>query len=408
MNSRTMIMAVAVGMALLPGASSHGHAQGVPIVVAQVDNPISSFFRQLFNPRQRRAPPQQADPPGRAPSAAPQPQRQRQARPQRQRQAPAAPAQPPAAEKDEDARQVVVFGDFFGGGLHRGLEEAFRDATSIAVSGQSNASSGLVRDDYFDWPAAMQSFLGAEEREIDVAVIMIGGNDRQPLRGGGAEHPPRSEEWRELYADRVDRVIDLFLEQQIPVYWVGLPPVQASGLNQSYATFNDIYRERSHRAGSTFIDVWNGFVDEDGTFTMHGPDINGEQRQLRTDDGLRFTSAGNRKLAHFVARDLRRDIGSDGELTVVLPQGPIGPQPFVPGEEEAESGVGQVVALTGAPSRTMGLAGGPEPSPEPPDDSAYYRAVILGEASERDSAPGRADDFSWPREEGDADAAGAD
>ena len=53
-----------------------------------------------------------------------------------------------------------------------------------------------------------------------------------------------------------------------------------------------------------FIDVWNGFADEDGQFVSVGPDIGGQPAQLRTGDGLNFTRAGQRKLAFFVQQEL--------------------------------------------------------------------------------------------------------
>lgn len=377
-------------------AGTPGHAQSEQVQLAQRENPISSFFRSIFRGGQQRRGPPPAGAPSRVDQLPQQGVRSSAPQQQPQQQRRAAPAEPAVVAKDPDASRVVVFGDFFASGLRSGLDEAFAQSSSIAVDGESNASSGLVRDDFYDWPAAMRAYIEDPDRDIDVAVVMIGGNDRQPLREGGAEHAPRSERWRELYIARVDEVMRLFHEARVPIYWVGLPPVESSRLSQDYAFFNDIYRERVYRAGAEFVDIWNSFVDEDGNYASHGPDIIGEHRQLRRDDGLYFTSAGNRKLAHFVARDIRRNLERDGDFMAALPRGPVGPQPFMPGEEEAESGVGQVVSLTGAPSEVIGLAGGVEPTPEPPDDSAYYRIMVLGESPE--PVPGRADDFSWTEE----------
>lgn len=363
----------------------------------QRQSPVTTFFQSLFGgQRSQRA--RQPEPTQPA-----QPQRQRAPRgaaPQRSAPrattaAPAAP-QPEAVEKDPDARQVWVFGDFFASGLSNGLERVFADSPMFVVRSRSDASSGLVRDDHFDWPAALERYLDDPDRQVDIAVIMIGGNDRQAIRQGG-EHALRSERWREIYIERIDRIIGILAEHGVPAYWVGLPPVQSGRMSQDYAHFNDMYRERADRANSHFVDVWSSFADEDGRYAIHGPDINGEQRQLRREDGLNFTPAGNTKLAHFVARDIRRDIGRDDDQPVAaLPTGPVGPEPFRPGEEEQETGIGQVVTLTGAGDGAAELAGGPEPTPEPPDDSVFFRTILLGESPE--PRAGRSDDFSWPRE----------
>jgi hypothetical protein len=47
-----------------------------------------------------------------------------------------------------------------------------------------------------------------------------------------------------------------------------------------------------------FVDVWDGFVDEDGRYAQSGPDYEGQIRRLRSGDGVHFTEAGTRKLAH--------------------------------------------------------------------------------------------------------------
>jgi hypothetical protein len=47
-------------------------------------------------------------------------------------------------------------------------------------------------------------------------------------------------------------------------------------------------------AGITYVDVWDGFVDEAGQFLQKGPDFEGQTRQLRSSDGVYFTKAGAR------------------------------------------------------------------------------------------------------------------
>src|SRR5688500_17561973 len=90
---------------------------------------------------------------------------------------------------------------------------------------------------------------------------------------------------------------------------------------------NDLFHARADKAGATYIDVWDGFVDENGRFVVLGPDVDGQIRRLRVSDGVHFTKAGARKLVQFVEREIRRVV------TRVL--GPIAlpttePQPLTP------------------------------------------------------------------------------
>ncbi|MEJ8573847.1 SGNH family hydrolase [Microbaculum marinum] len=374
---------------LLLGRTGLADIVSVGTTAQQKKDPISAFFNTLFGglTRKSQPTPQNAVPPtrsssGSAPARAP---------------AVVQPKKPAAAEKAPDAKRVVVFGDFFADGLESGLKEAFLESSSVIVEGLSSASSGLVRDDHYDWPEAIAERLLDTEKPVDIAVVMIGANDRQELGDAAGEYPPRSERWRELYSERIDQIIELFTDRNIPLYFVSLPPVASGTMSQDYAYFNDIFRERAYRYGIEFVDLWNSFVDEAGNYTSSGPDVNGEHRQLRGEDGLHFTAAGNRKLAHFVAREIRRDFGREGGLFLALPHGPTGPQPFLPSDEQIRTGVGEVIPLTGTQGGSgSALAGGPDPTPEAPRDSAFYQVILEGEVPAAE--PGRADDFSWPRQ----------
>jgi len=92
------------------------------------------------------------------------------------------------------------------------------------------------------------------------------------------------------------------------VYWVGLPNMRRWQDNERAQMMNDIYRERAYLNGVRYIDAYASFIDEGGGYSDYGPDVTGKIRRLRYSDGIHFTDAGYRKLAHFVERELKRDI----------------------------------------------------------------------------------------------------
>ena len=119
-------------------------------------------------------------------------------------------------------------------------------------------------------------------------------------------HEFRSEKWGELYGKRVDEMIGVLKAKGVPVFWVGLPSVRGARATSEIVYLNDIYRGRAEKAGIVYIDVWDGFVDDAGNFSNYGADFEGQTRRLRTGDGLHFTRAGARKLAHYLEREMRR------------------------------------------------------------------------------------------------------
>lgn len=305
---------------------------------------------------------------------------------------------------------VLVLGDNLAEWLAYGLEHAFEDVPELGVVDKTRLSSGLTRPEFHDWTRAVPETL-AQQAKVDFIVMMLGSNDRQAIRLDRESVEPDNERWRDLYAQRVDAVMQALKARGVPVYWVGVPPLRGQRMSSHMSLLNEIYKERAQKNGINYIDVWNGFVDEHGTYTQFGPDFAGQLRRLRTADGVHFTPAGARKLALFLEQDLRRDLL--GRITPAVPQLPSDPTsepsataPGVPVPVAPRPLAGPVLPLHGNPG--IPAAAGAT-SPEMPAGrgelmgatgarrmSGTAAAVLVrGEAP----APvaGRIDDFSWPR-----------
>ncbi|RVQ03583.1 DUF459 domain-containing protein [Sinorhizobium meliloti] len=246
-----------------------------------------------------------------------QPSEPRQSRPSRAKPRPAAapPPAPVVVEKSPDAKKVLVVGDFVAGSLGDGLKVAFETTPGIVIETRANGSSGIVRDDYFDWPKALPDAIA--ELKPAVIVVSLGANDRQMMRIGDVQEKFRTDAWTEEYRKRVNALATLARKDNRPVLWVGMPPFQSTSMTADMVTFNGIYREEVEKVGGQFIDIWDGFVDEEGKFVLTGSDINGQQVRLRGSDGINLTKAGKRKLAFYVEKDIRKLLGEAAASTDV-------------------------------------------------------------------------------------------
>ncbi|MDQ0325613.1 hypothetical protein J2R99_001462 [Rhodopseudomonas julia] len=298
------------------------------IVVAQNDRQ-PSLFRFLFGPK-RNAQPQRQEPQTRQRA----PQRSAPSRSSR-RSTPRAPVEPQLeiVEKAEDAKRVLVVGDFFARSLAKGLDEAFAENPKVMIIQAANGSSGLVRDDFYDWPARLPELI--EEHKPDAVVVMLGGNDRQEI----GKLAVRGDEWNEAYGDRVAKLANVIAESGEPGVWVGLVPVASSVMSRDYSAFNSIYRETLEDSPVKFVDVWNGFADDEGKYVSSGPDMNGQNRQLRVGDGLNFTRAGQRKLAFFIERDLQEILKTGSPFLASLEEGE------APAEKEARPAISAMIPI---------------------------------------------------------------
>ncbi|TMJ95533.1 MAG: DUF459 domain-containing protein, partial [Alphaproteobacteria bacterium] len=121
----------------------------------------------------------------------------------------------------------------------------------------------------------------------------------------------------------IDATIAVLKSAGIPVIWVGLPSQRGTKATEDSSYLNELYRSRAEKAGIIYVDIWDGFVDEEGKFSPQGPDYLGQTRRLRTSDGVYFTRFGARKLALYVEREIERMVGNKG-VPVALPV-PVGP-----------------------------------------------------------------------------------
>jgi len=205
-----------------------------------------------------------------------------------------------------DRYRIVVLGDSMGEGLWGGLYRAFEDDPTLEFIQRANGSTGLARPDRYDWDAELGKILKDENYQI--AVVMFGGDDMQPIREGKNVFKVGTEEWRQAYGKRVEKFIRKLREANVAVYWTGLPVMRSPGQTSDAEQLNDVFREKAFVNGAKYIDTWDGFVDESGRYSAYGPDMSGQVKRLRGDDGVHLTMRGNVKLANFVEKELRKDL----------------------------------------------------------------------------------------------------
>ena len=382
------------GFALaMPGAG-----QDVSVSAGHAMPPAQYAFLRLFQRSEPEPPPQQRRPARPAP--------------------PAAPAPLSSAPEPDDAvsTQIVVFGDSLATNLGQGLQALMEDDPAIAVSVQARGSSGLVRDDFFDWPANLARIL-ADNPGFDIAVMQVGLNDRQALRVDGTSAAPLTDPWREEYGRRVDVIAQAFSDAGIPLVWVGLPPMGNARLSADLAVINELIRDRLRRTDVVYVDIWKGFVDENDRYTATGPDLSGQPARLRTTDGIHLTGAGSRKAAHFADVEIQRLItrprdeiavaraaieAADDETARIaaidmLIRRSLGELPLAPGllYTARREPVGPVMPLTRIDVSAQGILLSGSPPLDPATRIITER--VLEEGVTPPPVAGRADDFRWPR-----------
>lgn len=268
-----------------------------------------------------------------------------------------------------DVYQMQVIGDSFAEGLLNGLVDAFNGDSRLQIRRSRRQLYGLMLSEF---EASLADFdTEFADEPCHIAVVMLGRHDRVPLRNeNGKRVQVGTAEWRAMYARRVDRFMKLLKRRNVAVYWVGLPNLRGPEANANAEIMNDIIRERAYLNGHKFIDAFAGFSDEQGAYSAYGPDITGKIRRLRDNDGIGFTAAGDRKLAHFVEREIKRDLQqAKNERTIPL----AGAEP-----EQERIRAARAAAAKGADeAKAASDAAKPEADTSAKDDAAPRRVAAL-------------------------------
>jgi hypothetical protein len=371
-----------------------------------------------------------------------------------------APAPKKADPKAETAvtTPILVLGDSMADWLAYGLEQAYADSPEIGILRRHKTNSGLIRTEtrsdprgeYPDWPQAARELIATSKPKF--VLMMVGVNDRRQFRevtqappraapkpapaqaapqgqdaAATEEEKPAGEDkpqvaapppsppghasaapvvrldfhtdaWSEAYSRRIDETIAALKTSGVPVFWVGLPPLRGQKASADIPYLNDLYRSRTDKAGIIYIDVWDGFVGEDGNYIQYGPDVEGQTRRLRTGDGVYFTQYGAKKLAHYVQREIQRWL-TNQPVAMATPEEP---KETKESKTEAASKSGPRARPMSGPAVPLSaeravesddLLGGN--SRQQANDAIAAKVLVQGEAV---PAPaGRADDFAWPR-----------
>lgn len=305
---------------------------------------------------------------------------------------------------DTARTKIAVIGDSLADALAAGMEADPALKADLAIRAKTVSASGLVRDDFHDWPKTVTS-LFAENPGFAALVVMVGLNDKQVMRTGDATLEPLTEPWREAYRKRIDAVIQAAQVARVPLIWVGMPIVRAPKLSTDLASFNEMIRDRVTASGETYVDIFDGFADQSGGFTATGPDVIGDIVRLRGADGIHFTPAGQRKLAFFVEKPLRKRIGetqpAEASASVAsLPTGVPASPPEIAVPTPAPSAIsipiarprveiGEIRSLVSTTSASTLIGRQAKPIEDPATRDLFDRGLSPAPRE------GRSDDYRW-------------
>jgi hypothetical protein len=219
-----------------------------------------------------------------------------------------------ATPTPEDPMFLWIIGDSFMELFGPALQNDAFETGVVESEVDFRFVSGLVRSDFFDWPAHIRTRM--PELQPDAVVAMFGGNDGQPIVHDGTTLEPDTPEWLEVYADLVGEAMDEILAGGAArVYWIGLPIMRDDEFTQRVIGFNEVYRaEAAERPEVVYVSSFELFQDRNGEYATYLRTEGGDLLEMRFPDGAHFTWPGSYRLSDHVLGIIAEDWGFTDRL----------------------------------------------------------------------------------------------
>ncbi len=206
------------------------------------------------------------------------------------------PKPPP---KKAGVERVLVVGDSLSVGIGMAMSKALDKKDGVTVYAKGKVGSGLNSPKFYNWEKHLQAFI--EKENPDLVVVLIGGND--------AFNGPGSDSWANSFKKKVDNFLQIASENNIMVYWVGLPIMVKDDFTKKVKVANSVMESTcSAYKNCSYIETWSMASD---------------YAKLRAKDGIHFTFNGYMLLSRHIINQMSDKVvlGQMAKRQGTAPQG---------------------------------------------------------------------------------------
>lgn len=174
----------------------------------------------------------------------------------------------------------------------------------IKSTNLSKQNTGLTYKSYYNWAKAVQLSFESNEK-IKYLVVLLGANDPWDISIRGKNYHFNSDEWRQLYTQRVDELMQIAKEYGVKILWYEIPPVKKDSLNTKIQVLNEIFKQESLKNGEIFINTAQP-LSGGSEYSSYIKNENNASVKVRADDGIHFNPRGARIMSHLLLEHLSK------------------------------------------------------------------------------------------------------
>lgn len=214
---------------------------------------------------------------------------------------------PVASSTPKTSLEVSLNDEFLliGDSLMQGVSMALtRDLKKLGFKSTnlSKQNTGLSYKSYYDWAKASEAAFKSNDK-LKVLVVLLGANDPWDIKFLGKYRAFNSEQWREIYAARVDEILDIARKYGAQVIWYQVPIVKKPSLDDKLQILNEIYEAQSLKYHALFIKT-RAALSLNGEYSTYIKDESNKSIKVRADDGVHFSYKGAEILSQLLLKRL--------------------------------------------------------------------------------------------------------
>ncbi|PNG33370.1 GDSL family lipase [Pseudomonas protegens] len=197
--------------------------------------------------------------------------------------------------------EVFFVGDSLMQGVAPHMANTLRKRYNVKSLNLSKQSTGLAYPSFFNWPKTVESTL-ASNPNIRLMVIFLGPNDPwdMPVVKGKPFLRFKTPDWEAAYRQRIDSILDTAQAHNVQVIWVGPPNMEKPKLSTAMAYLSDLYKSQIERYQQHFVSANEILGYQNDEFSYYRTTDDGKKVKTRVDDGIHFTTTGQKLIAERV------------------------------------------------------------------------------------------------------------
>lgn len=200
----------------------------------------------------------------------------------------------------EKGQQVLFAGDSMMQGVAPHVKNMLLKKYNIDSINLSKQSTGLAYPRFFNWPQTIAKALN-DNPNIKVLVVFLGPNDPwdMPPQAGYKYVKFKSEDWENVYRERISDIISTARQHNVDVIWVGPPNMRKNTLSDGMKFLRSLYQSEVESNGEIYFSVNDVFKYKGDTYSDYIGDESSTIK-LRSGDGIHFSGKGQQIIAEKV------------------------------------------------------------------------------------------------------------